>query len=110
MKVVLFCGGAGMRLRDYSEKIPKPLVEVGPRPILWHLMSYYARYGHTDFVLCLGHGGAAIKDYFLKYDECASNDFVRPRAGAGSSCSPATSTPGASRSWTRACTRPSASA
>ena len=81
MKVVLFCGGAGMRLRDYSEKIPKPLVEVGPRPILWHLMSYYARYGHTDFVLCLGHGGAAIKDYFLKYDECASNDFVLSEGG-----------------------------
>ena len=81
MKVVLFCGGAGMRLRDYSEKIPKPLVEVGPRPILWHLMSYYARYGHTDFVLCLGHGGAAIKEYFLKYDECASNDFVLSEGG-----------------------------
>ena len=81
MKVVLFCGGAGMRLKDYSERIPKPLVEVGPRPILWHLMSYYAHYGHKDFVLCLGHGGSAIKDYFLKYDECATNDFVLTDGG-----------------------------
>jgi glucose-1-phosphate cytidylyltransferase len=75
MKVVLFCGGLGMRLRDYSS-LPKPLVDIGPRPILWHLMNYYAHFGHRDFVLCLGHGGNAIKDYFLKYDECASNDFV----------------------------------
>jgi len=81
MKVVLFCGGAGMRLRDYSERIPKPLVEVGPRPILWHLMSYYARYGHNEFILCLGHGGHAIKEYFLKYDECQSNDFVFSQGG-----------------------------
>jgi glucose-1-phosphate cytidylyltransferase len=81
MKVVLFCGGLGMRLRDYSESIPKPLVEVGPRPILWHLMSYYAHYGHKDFVLCLGHGANAIKNYFLKYDECVSNDFVLSDGG-----------------------------
>jgi len=76
MKVVLFCGGLGMRLRDYSEQLPKPLVEVGSRPIIWHLMKYYAHYGHKEFILCLGHGAAAIKNYFLKYDECASNDFV----------------------------------
>jgi glucose-1-phosphate cytidylyltransferase len=76
MKVVLFCGGMGTRLRDYSEQIPKPLVNVGSRPILWHLMKYYAHFGHKDFILCLGYGGAAIKDYFLKYDECLSNDFV----------------------------------
>lgn len=76
MKVVLFCGGMGMRLRDYSDQIPKPLVEVGNRPILWHLMKYYAHFGHTEFVLCLGHGGQKIKQYFLDYDECASNDFV----------------------------------
>jgi glucose-1-phosphate cytidylyltransferase len=81
MKVVLFCGGAGMRLRDYSEQIPKPLVTVGSRPILWHLMSYYAHFGHKDFILCLGHGGMAIKDYFLKYDECATNDFVLSDGG-----------------------------
>lgn len=83
MKVVLFCGGLGMRLRDYSDQIPKPLVEVGSRPILWHLMKYYAHYGHKDFVLCLGHGASAIKNYFLKYDECISNDFVYSNGGKG---------------------------
>ncbi len=76
MKVVLFCGGRGTRLRDYSDQIPKPLVEVGSRPILWHLMRYYAHFGHTEFILCLGYQGAAIKSYFRKYDECTSNDFV----------------------------------
>src|SRR5690349_9596345 len=81
MKVVLFCGGLGMRLRDYSDQIPKTLVEVAHRPILWHLMKYYAHYGHKDFVLCLGHGAAAIKSYFLKYDECTTNDFVYTEGG-----------------------------
>ena len=76
MKVVLFCGGLGTRLRDYSEKVPKPLVPLGYRPILWHVMKYYAHYGHNDFVLCLGYKGDAIKEYFLNYDECLSNDFV----------------------------------
>ncbi|HEY3499967.1 MAG TPA: sugar phosphate nucleotidyltransferase [Polyangiaceae bacterium] len=81
MKVVLFCGGQGMRLRDYSDQIPKPLVEVGRRPILWHLMKYYAHYGHKEFILCLGHGGTAIKEFFLKYNECLSNDFVYSSGG-----------------------------
>ena len=81
MKVVLFCGGQGMRLRDYSPNLPKPLVELGSRPILWHLMKYYAHFGHKEFVLCLGHGAAAIKNYFLKYDECVSNDFVLTDGG-----------------------------
>jgi glucose-1-phosphate cytidylyltransferase len=81
MKVVLFCGGLGMRLRDHLERTPKPLVEIGPRPILWHLMSYYAHFGHKDFVLCLGHGANAIKEYFLKYDETVSNDFVLSQGG-----------------------------
>lgn len=76
MKVVLFCGGQGMRLREFSEAIPKPMVNIGYRPILWHVMKYYAHYGHTDFILCLGHRGDAIKNYFLNYDECLSNDFV----------------------------------
>lgn len=76
MKVVLFCGGLGMRLREYSENIPKPMVPIGNRPILWQLMKYYAHYGHKDFVLCLGHNAHVIKDYFLNYDECVSNDFV----------------------------------
>ena len=76
MKVVLFCGGMGMRLHDYSHKIPKPLVEVGPRPVLWHLMRYYAHFGHTEFVLCLGHGAREIKEFFLNYNEWATNDFT----------------------------------
>lgn len=81
MKVVLFCGGAGMRLRDYSTSIPKPLVEVGPHPILWHLMKYYAHFGHKDFILCLGHGAQAIKTYFRNFDELISNDFVMTKGG-----------------------------
>ncbi len=81
MKVVLFCGGLGTRLRDYSDQIPKPLVDVGPRPILWHLMSYYSHFGHKDFILCLGYGARAIKEYFLRYDEAISNDFVLSDGG-----------------------------
>jgi glucose-1-phosphate cytidylyltransferase len=81
MKVVLFCGGAGMRLRGYTDDVPKPMVKIGSRPILWHLMKYYAHYGHKDFVLCLGHMGNVIKDYFLHYDESASNDFVWSNGG-----------------------------
>ncbi len=76
MKVVLFCGGAGMRLRGYSEDVPKPMVTVGARPVLWHVMKYYAHYGHKDFVLCLGYKGNVIKNYFLEYQESVSNDFV----------------------------------
>lgn len=76
MKVVLFCGGMGMRLREYSESIPKPMVEVGHRPILWNVMKYYAHYGHKDFILCLGYKGDVIKNYFLNYNEAISNDFV----------------------------------
>ena len=75
MKVVLFCGGLGTRLRDYDENIPKPMVTVGARPIIWNLMRYYAHYGHKEFVLCLGHKSEVIKKYFLQYDECMSNDF-----------------------------------
>ena len=76
MKVVLFCGGYGMRLREFSESIPKPMVTIGYRPILWHVMKYYAHYGHKDFILCLGWKANVVKDYFLNYDECLSNDFV----------------------------------
>jgi glucose-1-phosphate cytidylyltransferase len=76
MKVVLFCGGLGLRLRDYADHIPKPMVPIGYRPILWHVMKYYAHFGHRDFVLCLGYRGDLIKQYFLNYNECLSNDFV----------------------------------
>jgi glucose-1-phosphate cytidylyltransferase len=81
MKVVLFCGGLGMRLREYSESIPKPMVNIGYRPILWHVMKYYAHYGHKEFILCLGHGADYIKNYFLNYNECVSNDFVLSKGG-----------------------------
>lgn len=76
MKVVLFCGGLGMRMRDGVSTAPKPMAMVGERPLLWHVMRYYAHWGHTDFVLCLGYGASAIKDFFLNYDETKSNDFV----------------------------------
>ncbi len=81
MKVVLFCGGMGTRLKEYSETIPKPMVEIGYRPILWHLMRYYAHFGHTEFVLCLGYRGDVIRNYFLNYNECLSNDFVMKDGG-----------------------------
>lgn len=77
MKVVLFCGGYGMRMRNsHSDEIPKPMQMVGPRPLLWHIMKYYAHYGHREFILCLGYGSAKIKDFFLSYHEEESNDFV----------------------------------
>jgi glucose-1-phosphate cytidylyltransferase len=81
MKVVLFCGGQGLRLREYSEAIPKPMAPIGLRPILWHVMRYYAHFGHHDFVLALGYKGEAIKDYFLRYNEALSNDFVLSDGG-----------------------------
>ena len=81
MKVVLFCGGLGTRLREYSDTIPKPLVNIGQRPIIWHLMRYYAHFGHKDFVLCLGYRGDMIKEYFLNYNECMSNDFTLRNGG-----------------------------
>ncbi|MFO0706491.1 MAG: sugar phosphate nucleotidyltransferase [Nitrospira sp.] len=81
MKVVLFCGGLGLRIREYSENIPKPMVPIGYRPILWHVMKFYAHYGHKDFILCLGHGADVVKNYFLNYSECASNDFVLSEGG-----------------------------
>lgn len=81
MKVVLFCGGLGTRLREHSDTIPKPLVNIGSRPILWHLMRYYAHFGHTEFILCLGYRGDLIREYFLNYNECMSNDFVLSEGG-----------------------------
>jgi glucose-1-phosphate cytidylyltransferase len=81
MKVVLFCGGFGMRMREYSEAVPKPMVPIGYRPILWHVMKYYAHFGHKDFILCLGYKADVIKNYFRNYDECVSNDFVLSGGG-----------------------------
>jgi len=81
MKVVLFCGGQGLRLRDHAEDVPKPLALIGYRPLLWHVMKYFAHFGHKDFILCLGYRGDLIKQYFLKYEECLSNDFVMSQGG-----------------------------
>ena len=81
MKVVLFCGGLGTRLREHSDTVPKPLVPVGVRPIIWHLMRYYAHFGHKDFILCLGYRGDMVREYFLNYNECLSNDFTLSEGG-----------------------------
>src|SRR5579859_4187775 len=74
MKVVILCGGLGTRMREETEFRPKPLVPVGQRPILWHIMKLYAHHGFREFVLCLGYRGDMIKDYFLNY-EAMNNDF-----------------------------------
>jgi glucose-1-phosphate cytidylyltransferase len=74
-KVVILCGGLGTRLREETEYRPKPMVDIGGRPILWHIMKMYAHYGFRDFVLCLGYRGNVIKEYFLNY-EAMNNDFT----------------------------------
>jgi glucose-1-phosphate cytidylyltransferase len=76
MKVVLFCGGLGTRIREYSESIPKPMIPVGNQPIIWHVMQYYSQYGHKDFVLCLGYKSNVIKDFFLTYRPQSFADCV----------------------------------
>ena len=81
MKVVLFWGGLGTRLREHSDTIPKPLVSIGYRPIVWHLMRYYAHYGHKEFILCLGYRGDLVRDYFLTYNEAMTNDFTLSNGG-----------------------------
>src|SRR5579884_4099961 len=75
MKVVILCGGLGTRLREETEFRPKPLVDVGGRPILWHIMKIFAHAGFREFVLCLGYRGTMIKEYFLNY-EAMNNDFT----------------------------------
>jgi glucose-1-phosphate cytidylyltransferase len=82
VKVVIFCGGQGMRMREASESIPKPMIPIGNRPILWHIMKYYAHFGFSDFVLCLGYKAEAIKHFFLTYSEAMANDFVLSDGGA----------------------------
>lgn len=76
MKVVLFCGGLGTRIREYSENIPKPMILIGHQPILWHVMRYYSDFGHTDFVLCLGYKANTIKEYFINYNPQIYTDCV----------------------------------
>jgi glucose-1-phosphate cytidylyltransferase len=82
MKVVIFCGGQGLRMREASDVVPKPMVPIGNRPVLWHVMKYYAHFGFTDFVLCLGYKAEAIKNFFLTYNEAMTNDFVLSDGGA----------------------------
>jgi glucose-1-phosphate cytidylyltransferase len=81
VKVVLFCGGLGLRIREAGEQVPKAMVTIGYRPILWYVMKYYAHFGHKDFLICLGYRGDAIKNYFLNYSECLSNDFTLSEGG-----------------------------
>jgi len=83
MKTVILCGGFGTRIRDVSSDVPKPMIPVGNRPILWHVMRHYAHFGHREFVLCLGHQGDVIKDFFLNYRARTSTltvDFARDGA------------------------------
>lgn len=75
MKVVILCGGQGTRIRDVADNIPKPMIPIGRYPILWHIMKYYASFGHQDFVLCLGYKNQIIKDFFLNY-EAHTKDFT----------------------------------
>ncbi len=81
MKVVLFCGGLGLRMGESTTRVPKPMIPVGDRPILWHIMKYYASFGYHDFILCLGYKADVVKEYFLNYNEALSNDFVLSDGG-----------------------------
>lgn len=80
MKVVLFCGGQGLRIREHSKSIPKPMVTVGGRPILWHIMKFYAHFGHREFIICLGFRAEVIRDYFLHFRD-PSDDPVTSEGG-----------------------------
>ncbi len=81
MKVVIFCGGFGVRMGEETKRIPKPMISVGNRPIIWHIMKWYASWGYDDFVLCLGYKAESVKEYFLTYNEALSNDFVLSNGG-----------------------------
>ena len=111
VKVVIFCGGLGVRMGEETQRIPKPMIRDRQRPILWHIMRYYAAWGHNEFILCLGYKGDVIKEYFLNHNEALFNDFVLD----GTAQSPEVELlnrdvgRGGSRSSTRACNRRSAS-
>jgi glucose-1-phosphate cytidylyltransferase len=81
VKVVIFCGGLGVRMGEATQRIPKPMITVGGRPILWHIMKWYASWGFDDFILCLGYKAEIIKQYFLDYNEALSNNFVLSNGG-----------------------------
>jgi glucose-1-phosphate cytidylyltransferase len=82
MKVVLFCGGLGTRIREYSEAVPKPMIPIGQQPVLWHVMQYYSQYGHQDFVLCMGYKANVIKDFFLGYRPQTYADCIVSGSGS----------------------------
>jgi glucose-1-phosphate cytidylyltransferase len=81
LKVVIFCGGFGVRMGEETQQIPKPMARIGNRPILWHIMRYYADWGHREFILCLGYKGDSIKEYFLTHNEALTSDFVLEGGG-----------------------------
>ena len=83
MKVVIFCGGFGVRMGEETQRIPKPMIEIGGKPILWHIMRYYAMWGHDDFILCLGYKGEVVKQFFLSYNGALLNDFVLDHDAGG---------------------------
>ncbi|MCS6862850.1 MAG: glucose-1-phosphate cytidylyltransferase [Abditibacteriales bacterium] len=83
MKVILLCGGKGMRLAEHTATLPKPLIEIGGRPILWHVMKIYAHYGYRDFVLCLGYLGEKVKEYFIRRDDWREEDCVLETDASG---------------------------
>jgi glucose-1-phosphate cytidylyltransferase len=83
MKVVIFCGGLGVRMGAETQRIPKPMIKIGDKPMLRLIMEYYAAWGHTEFILCLGYKGETIKEYFLSYNAALFNDFVLEQRGDG---------------------------
>jgi glucose-1-phosphate cytidylyltransferase len=83
VKVVIFCGGYGVRMGEETRTIPKPMIEIGGKPILWHIMRYYSMWGHDEFVLCLGYKGEVVKRFFLSYEGALLNDFVLDRNSRG---------------------------
>ncbi len=85
MKVVIFCGGLGVRMGEETQRIPKPMIEIGGKPILWHIMRYYSMWGHNEFVLALGYKAEVVKEYFLSYNGALFNDFVLGRDAEGTS-------------------------
>ena len=85
MKVVIFCGGLGVRMGEETQRIPKPMIQIGGRPMLWHIMRYYAAWGHNEFILCLGYKGEVVKEYFLSHEGALFKDFSLGRNGSGTS-------------------------
>jgi glucose-1-phosphate cytidylyltransferase len=83
VKVVIFCGGFGVRMGEETRRIPKPMINIGGKPILWHIMRYYSMWGHDEFILCLGFKGEVVKQYFLSYNGALLNDFVLDRNSEG---------------------------